>query len=186
MNEQDTVRSILDGDESAQAAFVSEYRQKLYRTAVAVLGYQDPEAEDVVQNVFESAWKRLSDFDFKIPLASWLNRLCVMYCLQRWRQRKRQYLSSLDDLEKRILPETIKRKKILDEDERKVELIEGLRGAIDSMADSCNRILSLRHFQGQSYAQIAEELKISMGTVMSRLSRCLDKLKTMVTGKSED
>jgi DNA-directed RNA polymerase specialized sigma24 family protein len=92
MNEQRLVRKVLAGDQRAQQEFFLAYRDRLYRTCVHFLGYQDREAEDIVQEVFLIAHQKLAAFDFKHKLSTWLIQICVNLCFERLRQRKRVLL----------------------------------------------------------------------------------------------
>ncbi len=49
MEDRELVRKILQGDEQAKTQFYVQYRERLYRDCVFLLGYRDPEAEDLVQ-----------------------------------------------------------------------------------------------------------------------------------------
>ncbi|HJT24506.1 MAG TPA: sigma factor-like helix-turn-helix DNA-binding protein, partial [bacterium] len=50
----------------------------------------------------------------------------------------------------------------------------------ETMGDPCQSLLDLREKQQKSYAQIADALKVPIGTVMSRLARCKEALKQLV------
>lgn len=55
-----------------------------------------------------------------------------------------------------------------------------LRACLDELGDPCREILELRYFADLSYEEIAAELRLNVKTVSSRLSKCLDRLGTVV------
>ena len=93
MEERELVRRVLDGDKSAQTEFFLVHRDRLYRTCVYFLGYQDPEAEDIVQEAFIIALRKLPEFEFKASLNTWLTQICVFLCYKRLHKRHRAVLS---------------------------------------------------------------------------------------------
>lgn len=54
-----------------------------------------------------------------------------------------------------------------------------LRSALDQLGDPCQEILELRYFGDLSYEEIANELRLNVKTVSSRLSKCLDRLEVL-------
>jgi RNA polymerase sigma-70 factor (ECF subfamily) len=52
--------------------------------------------------------------------------------------------------------------------------------ALEQVGEPCRELIELRYFGGQSYDEIGAELKLNSKTVSSRLSRCLDRLETVV------
>jgi RNA polymerase sigma-70 factor (ECF subfamily) len=63
------------------------------------------------------------------------------------------------------------------EKEEKEEALGLLRQAVKALGEPCRSLVSLRDLEGKSYAEVARQAKIPMGTVMSRLSRCREQLK---------
>src|ERR1700690_1053259 len=98
-NERDLVQSILAGDHAAQTAFYQENAKRLYPICVHFLGYQDPEAEDIVQDTFLIAFKKLEGFEFRSSLYTWLAHICVNLCYERLRKRKKVLATEAVDLE---------------------------------------------------------------------------------------
>ncbi len=70
------------------------------------------------------------------------------------------------------------------------ELVAAIREVRDGMGDPCQTLLKKRDEEGLTYGQLAEALKITVGTVMSRLARCMETLPTGWTsggrGKSNE
>ncbi len=172
--EKDLVQRILSGDREAQDLFYREYSHRLFPVCVHFLGTGDSDAEDVVQDTFLVAWRKLGGFRFESSLYTWLNHICVNLCYERLRKRKKNLVSLEEDLEKLTQPHKgwVQKKKAEEEDEEKKALLVRLNRIIDSMGENCRQILVLRDREGQSYIDLARNLKIPPGTVMSQLARC--------------
>src|SRR6185295_7064955 len=104
-DERGLVAKILAGDLEAQTAFYEQNAKRLYPICVHFLGYQDPEAEDIVQEAFLIGFKKMGGFEFRSSLYTWLAHICVNLCYERLRGRKRVLASLESDLEKLTLPQ---------------------------------------------------------------------------------
>ncbi len=171
------VQKILAGDTKAQNVFYEENARRLYPVCVHFLGYQDPEAEDIVQQTFLIALKKLGEFEFRSSLYTWLDHICVNLCYERLRKRKRELVSLAEDLEKLTRPQAGSLDHQLLVEEEKKGRIELLRKITQSMSDKCREVLVLRDQKGESYIDIARSLKMPIGTVMSQLARCRKALR---------
>lgn len=176
-DERELVRRLLERDRAAGELFERRYRDRLYRVAVAFLGYQDPEAEDVIQETFLAALRGLEGFEFRSSLYTWLNQICVRLCFRRLRGRRRLVLSVGADLAEALeipAPEEDAPLRLEREEQRR-----WLERALASLGAECREILRLRDVEGKSYADISKTLRLAVGTVMSRLARCRGKLKKL-------
>jgi RNA polymerase sigma factor (sigma-70 family) len=55
-----------------------------------------------------------------------------------------------------------------------------LHEALDRLGDPCREVIQLRYFADLSYDEIGRALRLNEKTVSSRLSKCLDRLETLV------
>ncbi len=179
MEDRELVEKLLAKEEAAYRYFYGTYRDKIYKASVYLLGYQDPDAEDVTQEVFLAALKQLPQFEFRSSLYHWLYRICMYLCYERIRKRRRQVASLEDELETAAAPLVFGQDQALDDQERQ-KALETIEAQRQLMGDPCRGLLDLREKQQKSYAQIADALKVPIGTVMSRLARCKEALKALV------
>ncbi len=180
MDETELVQKIIAKDGAAERLFVDTYRPKLIRFASFVLGYQDPDVEDTVQETMLVAFRELPTFQFRCTLLSWLRRICANRCFNRIRKRKWQINSLEGDLDLLSHETSVHQ---AEEAERKAEeqaLLIVLRRERDALDETCRRVLELRDVQGMSYAAIAGKIQTPIGTVMSKLARCKEALKVRV------
>jgi RNA polymerase sigma-70 factor (ECF subfamily) len=166
------------GDPEAQAWLVEAHRERLYRAAVHFLGWRDPDAEDVVQEAFTLAFKHLDGFEGRSTLYTWLNQICARLCFKRLRQRQRLALGVEGDLREALqLPARgdDALHALLGQEQKRL-----LQAGLLALEKPCREVLQRRDLQGQAYADAAAALKVPMGTFMSRLARCRERLRAWI------
>jgi len=177
------IQQILAGDEAAQTRFVLDHRKRLYPIAIHFLGYQDPDAEDVVQETFLIAFRKLKDFQPRSTLYTWLAHITVNLCFERLRKRKRQLAALVEDMERLAAPLSAQAHERSGEDAEREALLSRVRGLIERLGPNCRDVVRLRDIEGLSYAEVGRRTRLPIGTVMSRLSRCRETLKGMLQGE---
>lgn len=180
MDERELVARILNGDERAKVSFYKLYQQKLYSFCVYFLGTNDPEIEDILQEVFLTAFQKLSQFEFRSSLDTWLTQICIHQCYRHFRRRSRLAVRADEDLEALLSGQALENQAQVERSKEKNERLEIIGKALEGMGETCRRILELRNREGDSYIEIARSLKVPIGTVMSRLARCTAALKQEV------
>ncbi|HVM31671.1 MAG TPA: RNA polymerase sigma factor [bacterium] len=179
MDDRELVQKLLAKDEAAYRHFYDAYQHKIYKACAYLLGYQDPDAEDVAQEVFLAALKQLPRFEFRSSLYHWLYRIAMYLCYERMRKRRRWVASEDEALESAAASQALARRDEEEDGREKQKMIELLERQKELLGEPCRELLDLRDAQAKSYAQIADALKVPMGTVMSRLARCKESLKTL-------
>lgn len=177
MEERELVQKILQGDESAKALLFTTYREKLYKNCSYLLGYQDPEAEDVVQETFITAFEKLPEFEFRSSLSTWLTQICIFKCHNRFRQRAKLVNQEHAELDGLLRTTALAKDEVKDREKEKRQIIEK---CLEKIGKECREIIEQRELQEKSYIEVGRALKLPLGTVMSRLSRCKKALRVLV------
>ena len=185
MDEKALIERILAGDEKAMSGFYHSHYKRLVPIGVYMLGYHDPEIEDVVQETFLVAFQKLATFQPHASLYTWLAHICIHRCYKRLMRRGRILLPPDESLEMMTAGLSMRRHQEEGQEAEKKRRLEVIRVAMTGMDEKCRRIIELRDFEGTSYAHIAEIMKIQIGTVMSRLARCREALRRLVRGEWE-
>lgn len=176
--EADWVRRLRLREAAAEAWYVEAHRDGLYRAAVYFLGYRDPDAEDVVQETLLKGLEKLDGFEGRSRLTTWLNHICVHLCYARLRQRQRLAVGAEADLREAFaLPSAGEDAlhQLLNAEKRGI-----LQAAMEALDALCRQVVDRRDRQGQPYAEAAAAMKLPLGTYMSRLSRCRERLRKEV------
>jgi RNA polymerase sigma-70 factor (ECF subfamily) len=160
-------------------AFVREYQDMVFATAVRLLG-RDGDAEDVAQTVFMRAFEGFGQLDGNPAAPGWLKTVTRNLCLNhlsRYRARW-QFFGDLDTggdgqtLEARIAA-VASPADAMERAERQDRLERALRG----LPDHQRVPLVLFHFEELSYQEIADALRVSVAKVKTDIHRGRDALK---------
>lgn len=185
-NEKELVEKILAGDREAQTVFYEEHARRLFPVCVHFLGHEDSDAEDIIQETFLIAFRKLSGFEHRSSLYTWLNHICVNLCYERLRRRKKSLSTLAEDLERLTMAASSSRDEDNQQEEEKKDRLAILERLTASMSERCRQVLDLRDKRGESYLNIAKTLKAPMGTVMSQLARCRKALRHMMEGELKE
>jgi RNA polymerase sigma factor (sigma-70 family) len=161
------------GDRDAWRQLVERFDR--YVLGIIRHGYRVPpqDAEDVFQEVFIKAYSRLGDLRDDEAIGPWLAGITRRTCLTRLRTR------------------VVEPAEIVDEDSgeeagmERVERAMDVEAALGRLPVACQDILDRFFREDQPYSQIADELGLPAGTIASRISRCLSKLKLELEGRQD-
>ena len=155
---------------------VAEHYVELYRYAYRLTG-SAADAEDLVQQAFLQAQRKLSQVREPGKARGWLFAV-LRSCHGKACRRKRPVPAADVGLE---VDQTAGNMPAADRLET-----EDLQQALDQLSEEHKTILLLFYFEEQSYKEIAAQLEIPLGTVMSRLSRAKSLLRTALTDGEAD
>jgi RNA polymerase sigma-70 factor, ECF subfamily len=173
------VRRSLSGDHQAFARLVQLHRPAAARLAVAMIG-SGADADDVVQDAFIKAFTRLVQFDTNRRFRGWLLAIVANEARNRRRATGRRTAVTLRVAVRAEEPgkdPTVDPAHALE----RGELRERLAEAITALSDQDRELIALRYFAELTEAETATALGCPVGTVKSRLSRALLRLRTRLT-----
>lgn len=186
MDESYLIQQAQQGDVGAYNTLVLHYQDALYNVAYRIMG-EPGAAADATQEAFISAYKALNRFrggSFK----SWLMRIVTNACYDELRRRKRRPQSSLDQIVESYesSPLLVSEAELGPEANRQwTEVVEAISRCLDELPDEQRVATVLRDVEGYDYAEIAEIMASTLGTVKSRLSRARAKLRDCLQGFGE-
>ena len=164
------VDACLDGDEVAWAELVDRYG-RLVVSIPRRLGLSADDADDVFQDVFARVCERLDQLRDDGAFRPWIAQLTRRLCLDRLRAHGRE--APGDEL---ALSEPAD---LLAE----LELALDVRDALARLPEHCGEILDRFFARDESYRMIGDELGLPAGTIASRISRCLVRLREQLEGR---
>ncbi|MFL5927107.1 MAG: RNA polymerase sigma factor [Gaiellaceae bacterium] len=156
------------GETPAWNELVERYSRYVFAICTQGFRLQDHDAEDVFQDVFTRVYTNLDRLRDDGAFRPWLGQLTRRSCLDRLRSSARE--APAEEVEPRDVDETLS---LLDE-------ALAVHEAMATLPESCRDILDRFFARDESYRVIAEALGLPAGTVGSRISRCLDKLKPLM------
>jgi len=173
--ERDLVARSRAGDRRAFAALIERHQVAALRVATAIVG-SGGQAEDVVQEAFIKSFTRLDQFDADRSFKAWLLAIVTNEARNRRRGDGRR-----DALTLRLAtPEHATSTDTTTDPARAQEASElrhRLAVALAALGDRDREVVALRYFADLSEAEMAESMGCPVGTVKSRLSRALDRLR---------
>ena len=163
------------GDQGAWNELVERFSRYVYAIAVQGFRLAPPDAEDVFQEVFARVYEHLDRLRSDEAIRPWIAQLTRRLCIDRLRGSGRE--SPVED-ENGVEPAGL--------DETLAGLDEALtvRAGLDAVGDPCRDILDRFFARDESYKTIGEALDLPSGTIASRISRCLGKLRELLEGRS--
>jgi len=162
------VKGCQRGDAAAYTQLVENYQDALYNAAYRILADAE-EAADATQSCFLKTIERIDTFDSSRPLFSWLYRIAINEAIDR--SRKRSRLTGLE--EEWVQDESAGIEQQLKDQQESADLQKTLM----KLPTDARVVIVMKHFNGLSYAEMAEVLEIPDKTVKSRLYSARQQLK---------
>jgi len=166
-------------DVAAFEELLARYEEKLYRLAMRFVR-NESDAQEILQDVFLSAWRKLPGFEGRAQFGSWMYRVTVNAALMFLRSRNRHPEVMLDDLEPGLLSKATEQSshgssedwsKRPDEQLQSEELRRHIQAAVDALPDGLRTVFLVRDVEGLSTEETAEVLGMSLPAVKTRLHR---------------
>ena len=171
-SDSELVARCRTGDERAWHALVERYAR--YVHAIAAQAYRLPpgDAEDVFQEVFLRVYERLDTLRSDDAVRPWIAQLTRRCCVDRLRAGRRERPE-----------ETAGEAEDGDDTMARLDEAFTVRLELDRLAPDCREVLDRFFCRDESYRTIGSELGLPPGTVASRISRCLAKLRERLEGR---
>ena len=176
------------GDKEAFDLLVRRYQGWVFTLAVRMLGDR-AEAEDMAQEIFLKAYRGLKKFKGASRFSTWLYAIASHHCLSQVAARRRRprhgYPGSHPDRSATDTPSAVER--LVDQAPRadtlleRTDLVRLVQTELANLSPEHRIILVLRDIQGMSYEELAQTLRIEVGTVRSRLHRARMEMRARLT-----
>jgi RNA polymerase sigma-70 factor (ECF subfamily) len=162
------------GEADAWNEFVERFSRYVYAICGRGFRLAQHDAEDVFQEVFARAFERLSELRSDEAVRPWLAQLTRRLCIDKLRLLARDTPSDAEPDEREV-------------DDLLATLDEAMtvRAALDNVGDPCREILDRFFCRDESYRTIGDVLSMPAGTIASRISRCLEKLRSELDGRNQ-
>src|SRR5919204_558699 len=167
------VARCRDGDEQAWAELVERFSRYVYAIAVQAFRLREHDAEDVFQEVFARAYEHLDSLREDEAVRPWIAQLTRRLCIDRLRAASREQPMA-EEQEPAEADETV----------AKLDEAFAVHQALAVLPEHCREILDRFFARDESYRTIGEALELPPGTIASRISRCLVKLREHFEGRN--
>jgi len=170
--DQELVTRAQEGDTRAFDALILKYGDKLYGMVYNMTSHKE-DTHDLLQEIFSRAFQSLGKFRGHSTFYTWLYQIAVNLTLNFLKKRKRRSGVSLNDLDAAAQTDAALIDRTREGNpERQVGLIDlqrKLNAAMQKLSEPHRMVVTMFDIQGMPHGDIAKVLKVSEGTVRSRL-----------------
>lgn len=169
-SDAECVANSQQGDPSAFATLVRRYQDRVYRFLLHMVGGRE-EALELTQEAFIKAWQALPQWQPEAQFRTWLFRIASNTAMDSLRRRRVVQFVALDE-DYDVPGEGADPEAQLQSKQR----LQALDAALRRLPQEQREIVLLREMEDMSYSEIGAALRISEGTVKSRLARAREAL----------
>jgi RNA polymerase sigma-70 factor, ECF subfamily len=174
----DCIRRAQAGDVDAFEILYREQSGRIYALCLRLKAGDRVDATELMQDVFIKAWRRLETFRGDSSFSSWLHRLAVNTMLENARGDRRREARVLSMEDTSLLPGAAR--------SSGVDLRMDMEAAVASLPRGARLAFVLHDVEGYQHQEIAEQLKVSVGTVKAQLHRARRLLRERLEGPAGD
>ncbi len=172
--ETELLERCRDGDVDAFEELYRAHAGKLYGLATRMVGSRG-EAEDLLQEIFLTAYRRLDTFKGDAAVSTWLYRIAVNRCLDHLRSRGAKMAQAMTALDEGYAAHGS-----VDRSSSAVDRVD-LERAIARLPDGYRAAFVLHDVEGLQHREIAVLLGVSEGTSKSQVHKARLRLRTLLT-----
>ena len=172
LSDVELVQRCRAGDPDAWNALIERFSRYVYAICTQGFRLKEADAEDVYQDVFTRVYTRLETLRDDAAIRPWIAQLTRRACLDAISAGKREQpvAEPLDEGSEHVLNE--------------IDEAFEVREALTELPDHCQEMLDRFFARDESYRTISAELDVPLGTIASRIARCLSKLRDTLEGRS--
>jgi RNA polymerase sigma-70 factor (ECF subfamily) len=174
---KDIIESCLGGSKKAQFELYQLYSKAMFNICYRMMNNRE-EAEDMLQESFVDAFRRLGSFRFESTFGAWLKRITVNHCINAIK-KKRANLVFFEDMHRFDGSDDENDEK--GKDEYLKLSVQRVYDAMEQLPEGGRIVFSLYMLEGYDHAEIAKILKITESTSKSQYMRAKRKIKDILT-----
>ena len=161
------------GDEDAWRELVTRFSRYVYAICCQAYRLSQDDAEEVFQEVFTRTYEHLEKLRSDEAIRPWIGQLTRRTCIDRLRAGSREEIVDPDTMPGGA-----------DETMETLDEAFAVHEAMATLSENCREILDRFFAQDESYHTIGAALGIPSGTIASRISRCLSRLREALEGRN--
>jgi len=168
------IEEFRAGSLEAFEELITRYETKSYSLAMRYMRNQE-DAEEVLQDVFTTVYRKIDSFQGKSAFSSWLYRIVVNAAFMKLRKNKQRPTVAIEDLSPGIRQQLTEHDPDMQRTADKIasnrELRDNLQKAINKLPYEYRAVFVLRDVDGLSNQEVGEILGLTLAAVKSRLHR---------------
>lgn len=168
---KDLIEACKGGNRRAQYKLYQLYSRAMYNICMRMMNNRE-DAEDMLQESFTEAFRKLHSFRYEATFGAWLKRVVVNRCINGLRRRN-SALINVDNIEVFDTQDVVFEDAELD--------VQRIRNAMEKLPDGYRVVFSLYLLEGYDHQEISQIMGISESTSKTQLFRAKVKLKEILT-----
>ena len=172
------VESCKQGNAAAFKDLYRQYAAAMFNTSLRIVNHTG-DAEDLVQEAFIDAFRKIEDFNYQSTFGAWIKRIVINKSLNHLRGKKLKFIDI--STAGPLIPEAEE----IDEEAFEFR-VEEIKKAVAQLPDGYRAVFTLSAFEGYSNEQISELLNISSSTVRTQYHRARKQLLLILKGGSHE
>ncbi len=163
--EEELIAAIKTGDQVAFSHLYDNYSKAIYTIIFKIVRHEE-EAEDVLQNVFVKIWSNFSAYDSnKGRLYTWMLNVARNMAIDYTRSKQAKMDGKIQKLENSVYNSSMQHQVSYDH--------IGVKEIVSGLKEEHEQLIRLAYFKGYTQEEMAEELKMPLGTVKTKIRSAL-------------
>ena len=175
MDDRDLILAARAGDLDAFSEIVKRCQGNV-RACLAVRLYNKHEAEDLAQEAFVLAFRKLDDFDEARAFGPWVRTIAFNLLRNYWRKHRAVPMGGAAELETLIDEEIGLRHS----ENNESDTLAKLKQCVQKLDEPMRNLLNLRYHEGFSVGELTQKLNVRHSTMTMRLHRMRDQLRLCI------
>lgn len=175
LTDEAIVSMVLGGDQAAYRILVDRHARTIFRMAYRMTGSAE-DADDVVQETFMRAFRKLDRFRADAAFATWIYRIGMNCGRDYLRSRKRAPVELVDPADQ-LSERAMSVGPMQETNMNRIEIRRKLRAAMEELSGNERTAFVMRHFEGMSIEEIGEALGTRTNATKHTIFRAVRKLR---------
>lgn len=187
-SDAELVALLRNGEQPAFLELMERYTTKVHNLSMRITRNEE-DAEEIMQDVFATVFRKINDFEGKSAFSSWLYRITTNTAFMKLRKRRQHIAVSIDDAAQAPLSSWAPERSDacdLNYISSRHEMKAALEAAVSKLPEDYRAIFILRDVDGLSNQEVGEILQLSVPAVKSRLHRSRSLLRKKLQKFYED
>ncbi|MDR2912275.1 MAG: sigma-70 family RNA polymerase sigma factor [Alistipes sp.] len=173
------VDMVLGGDNHAFEHLFDRYGGALHQIYLGRTGGNSDDTNDLIQEIFVKAYLKLDSYDRRYAFGQWIYTIARNTFIDYVRKRRDDL--SIDNTRGEYIRQPVSQTLNPEESIINVQQRRQIEENLEKMSSKYRRLIELRFFNDLSYEEIAEQLKLPLGTVKTQIHRARTQLCDYIT-----
>ena len=169
---QEIIDQCREGNQKAQFQLYKLYYKPMYSVCMRLMN-NEADAEDVMQEAFLNAFKKIDTYKGEVSFGAWLKKIVINRSLDYLKKRKMKF-EEINEKTNKFIDYQMETKEVN---------MKVIKDAIQKLPDGYRVVLSLYLIEGYDHEEISEILGISNSNSRTQFLRAKNKLKEILKDK---